>query len=307
MSPVTTMVADEMKKSSSTTLEQAKKAVSQRLGTSFDPVDDYIAAAKDGTDASAQQNAQRLHRIAQVTTRVMAQIENNVNQTDLDQAGITKAEFLARSARQIELLVSVIIDDVDATLSDPDFDADTVVDSPNYAVTPPIEDPTTSDPQPNEPPTDVVDPDPSGPVLADRLVEATSAGPFFMGSTTGLRPQEGAAATYLEIQESETLPDRYYYFTLDRMLETGSGSTGTLTQRETASKTVAGEVVPEPISSDLADLKVFEDSEHTLMTVYESFLGSINVTATDGDLAGTSFEGAIEINSSYMEVDLAGA
>ena len=79
VSPVTTMVADEMKKSASTTLEQAKQAVSQRLNTTFDPISDYVAAAKDSSNVSAQQNAERLHRIAQVTTRVMAEIENNVS------------------------------------------------------------------------------------------------------------------------------------------------------------------------------------------------------------------------------------
>lgn len=294
VSPVTTMVADEMKKSASTTLEQAKQAVSQRLNTTFDPISDYVAAAKDSSNVSAQQNAERLHRIAQVTTRVMAEIENNVSQTDLDQAGITMAEFLALAARQVELLVSVIINDVDATLGDPNFDPDAIVESPDYAVTPPIEDPTTGDPEPT----------PSGPLLSERLADTKSASPFFADSPTGLVEQENASATYYDIKEHPTMADRYYYLGHERTLTSGMDSSGSLVASEMASKGLAGDVVAEVIPPDMADLKIFDGSMHKLMTVPEKYLGQIDVNASAGDLFGATYENSIGVSASYQEVDL---
>ncbi|WP_166256342.1 hypothetical protein [Marinobacter salicampi] len=294
VSPVTTMVADEMKRSASTTLEQAKKAVSERLKTSFDPIADYVAAAKDSSNVSAQQNAERLHRIAQVTTRVMAEIENNITQSDLDQAGITMAEFLAMASRQVELLVSIIINDVDATLGNPNFDADEIVKSPDYALTPPIEDRPPSNPEPT----------PAGDVLSDRLATAKSASPFFTDSPSGSVAQPDASATYYEITEHPSMPDRYYYKAHERTLASGIDNSGSLAAWEMASKGPEGNVIAEIIPPDMANLKIFNGSMHREMGVPEKYLNGIDVSAEAGELFGIAFEGNIGITASYHEVDL---
>ena len=302
VSPISTMVADEMKRTGATSAVEAKRKISQQLGTSFDLTTDYVAAAKDGSNPTLQRNAERLHRIAQVTARVMAEIESNITQSDLDEAGITKADFLALASRQIELLVSVIVEDIDATLDDPNFDPDAIVESPEYAVETPIDD------GDGEPPTTGVDPvDPSD-QLSDRISEAVQASPFFRNTPSGVEALIGSEATYFDFQESETLPDRYYYLGLKRMLQTGNGNTGTLIQSEAASKLVDGQIVPEDIPADTARVQVFMNGTQSFKRINEAFLAEIDVTGQNGTLSGEIFPGlsspGLPITSSYAKIDL---
>ncbi|ERS85196.1 hypothetical protein Q667_17585 [Marinobacter sp. C1S70] len=267
----------------------------------MNPIKDYVEAAKNSADDSVKQNAERLHRIAQVTARVVAQIESNVSQTDLDEAGLTKAEFLALVSRQVELLVSVIVNDIEETLADPNFDPDSILEGPEYAVEPPIN---------NEPPTTEPNPGTGSDLLSERIAQAQDANPFYRQTPSGAQEVVGSNATYLEFAESDTLPDRYYFMGLKRQLET-SGTTGTpvLYQAQAASNGEAGSVAGEQIEPDLNRVLVFQEGRQNLIQVNDSYMSEITVSAeTNGTIAGITGRNTPEVAilSKYAMVDLSG-
>ena len=299
VSPVTTMVANEMK-NSSVTLERAKEIVAQRLNTSFDPVKNFIEAAKNSADDSEKQSAERLHRIAQVTARVMAQIESNVSQSDLDQAGLTMAEFLALASRQIEALISVIINDIDQTLGNPDFDPDSIVDSPDYTFEQPID---------NETPDTGETPDVTNNMLADRISKAEDANPFYRDTPSGEQAVIGSTATYLEFGQKPDLSHRFYFEALEREMTSADGQFAKLTQDQSASDYFNGQYVAKRISPDNIRIKFFENSEQVTTRIYKGYMSEIDVTAqTNGTLASTTgtHTPKVGILSKYAKVDLSG-
>lgn len=299
VSPVTTMVANEMK-NSSVSLERAKEIVAQRLNTSFDPVKNFIEAAKNSADDSEKQSAERLHRIAQVTARVMAQIESNVTQSDLDQAGLTMAEFLALASRQIEAVISVIVNDIDRTLGNPEFDPDSIVDGPDYTFEPPID---------NETPDTGETPDVTNDMLADRISEAEDANPFYRQTPSGEQAVIGSTATYLEFGQKPDLSHRFYFEALEREMSSADGQFAKLTQEQSASDYFNGQYVAKTIRPDATRVKFFQNSEQATTQIFKGYMSEIDVTAqTNGTLASTTGPNTPEVGilSKYVKVDLSG-
>ena len=300
VSPVTTMVASELKKGETVTLEQAKQAVAQRLGTTFDPFKDYIAG-KDSGDAAAQQNAERLHRIAQVTARIMAKVEKSITQTDLAQAGITKAEFLELASQAIAQLAPVIVLNVDQVDSSTEFDPDAIADLPDLDITGPSEPGDGSDGQTDTPSTDT---------LLDRLATATAGSPFFRETPSGLQAVEGGNTSYLNLIESDTSAGKYHLELLQRTLMSGSGNTGSIVTIEGASKAINGQVQVSLIEPEPNRVRVFLDGRHYIKTTASNYLDQLRVTATQaGSLDGEAYRGitgvpGLRIEADYSAIDL---
>jgi hypothetical protein len=293
------MVANEMKKTG-VELKRAKEIVAQRLKTSFDPIKDYIEAVKNGGDDSVKQNAERLHRIAQITARVTAELEGNVSKTDLDQAGLTKAEFLALVSRQIQTMVSMIINDVDGTFDDPSFEPDIILENPDYAVEPPID---------NESPDTGGTPDVTNDMLADRISKAEDANPFYRETPSGEQAVIGSTATYLEFGQRADLTHRFYFMGLEREMTSADGQFAKLTQEQSASDYFNGQYVAKTIRPDATRIKFFQNSEQVTTQIFKGYMSEIDVTAqTNGTLASTTGPHTPEVGilSKYAKVDLSG-
>ncbi|MCE2594487.1 hypothetical protein K6Y31_06640 [Motilimonas cestriensis] len=125
ISPISTLIQNEIDKGSS--LKVAQEAVKEKLGTTQDITKDYIEG-KESTELSAQDKAEfaSLHRIAQVTAKVIA------NNTD------TLKQVAQDNQISVEKLTSLIIEEVNKALknivqkvemaedSDEDFDSDSL-------------------------------------------------------------------------------------------------------------------------------------------------------------------------------------
>lgn len=299
VSPVTTMVANEMAKGSGQTLEQAKQAVASRLQTSFDVMGDYVAAAADGTDESAQQNAERLHRIAQVTARVSAQLEGQIDQASLDQLGLTKQEYLDLVLAQVEALLTVILTDVDATLGDDNFDPDAILETPDYDVSVPTPVPTPEDPSEPTPPT-------GGDTLSDRIAQADSANPFFRETPSGLQALADSKLHHTEFEANTVNPGSFHYVALQRWLQVGSDNTGFLSLSEYASRNQDTGVGSEFIPADTLNARIWANSSHGLETITEKFISGQDVTAEGANLSTDAYNAKLQTSASFTAVDLSG-
>lgn len=292
VSPITTMVADEIAKGGNTSLSKAKESVAQRLNTSFDVMDDFIAA-KEGSDPSTKQNAERLHRVAQVTARLAAEIESQINQSDLDQLGMTKSELLSMISTQIENLVSFILNDVDQSLADENFDPDSLLESPNYDVTPPSID------EPNEP----VDP-PAMDSLADRVAAAVPANPFFSDTPNGSEAVTGERVHYLDFFADSMVEGRFFYFGVEQWLQTGSGDSGFVQVNEYASRQKTDGVGAEYIPADTSDVRIYHNGTQTAVTIADNFLAAQEVKASGPSLSVAAYDGIIDTTAEFVGIDL---
>ncbi|WP_026084393.1 MULTISPECIES: hypothetical protein [unclassified Vibrio] len=80
ISPLTTLIQNEIESGSS--LEEAKTAIQEKLGTTLDLTQDYIEAKNNNDLADAQKAAfENLHRVAQVTASVMAENTDALSET----------------------------------------------------------------------------------------------------------------------------------------------------------------------------------------------------------------------------------
>ncbi|ERS85194.1 hypothetical protein Q667_17575 [Marinobacter sp. C1S70] len=127
VSPMSTLLADEMRATGATSAIEAKNKILRQLGVTFDLTSDFVAASKDDSSPGVQREAQKLHRMAQVFALVMAEFEDGANQSVLDQAGLTKAEFLDQVTDQLNGLIPSIVSDVAEAPNGPDFDPGSLV------------------------------------------------------------------------------------------------------------------------------------------------------------------------------------
>lgn len=151
VSPMSTLLADEMRATGATSAIEAKNKILRQLGVTFDLTSDFVAASKDDSNPGVQREAQKLHRMAQVIARVMAEFEDSANQSVLDQAGLTKAEFLDLVTDQLNGLIPSIVSDVAEAPNGPDFDPGSIV--AKYNLQSPLDDQPDS-PVPEQPGAD---------------------------------------------------------------------------------------------------------------------------------------------------------
>lgn len=300
VSPVTTMVTTAMTDDTAKALELAKKAVAERLGSSFDPMADYVAAKQSGNETE-KQNAERLHRIAQVTARMMAKIEKGVDQSELDKAGMTKAEFLDLASNALNRIAPLIAMQVDETMGNPDFDPDQIADAPELDIDAPVD--------PDEPPA-INEPSPSNDALADRVDAATPGNPYFQETANGLEAVTGGSATYLNFTKSETEEGQYQMEAVERRLAQGSGDTGVLSAMAGETRDIDGTVTLRPIEPTVNRVRMFLGGEHIPRMINDSHLASVYVKAVAaGSLTGAAYpsmsdEAGAGVQFEYSQVDL---
>lgn len=291
ISPVTTMVNNEMTKGGGKTLDQAKEAVAQRLQTSFDVMGDYVAAATNDTDPSSQQSAARLHRIAQVTARVAAQIEGAVDQSVLDQLDMTMKEYLDLVSAQVETLLAAILTGIDAGLSNPDFNPDDILGDIELEdpTTPPVAPPTTTD------------------ALADRMSEASPANPFYRQTPSGIQPIIDEPIITLEFQEHSTLPGRYYYLGLESSVLFGDPGGDTISTNEIAPKLADGgqhPTYPDIIPAENIHVLLWAGGAQQFETIEKQMIGTQVATPTPYGYTTSAYNDSILTTADYTAIDL---
>jgi hypothetical protein len=294
VSPITTLVADEMDRNSST-LAQAKQAVSQSLNTSFDVMADFIAAGEGDANGTVKQNAERLHRIAQVTARISAEVESQVNQSDLDQLQITRKELLTLISTQIKALMPILLADIEESLDNPEFDPDQFLDSPEYDVAPPsVESPDTGSTPGNDA------------ELADRLLTAIPSSPFFAITPSGDQGIQSSRTNVFDFAANPQVNGTFYLRALQRSLEATEGEFGRLAFGETASRNTGDGLVMDVVPPDTADVKIWANGQHQLEVIAGGYLAEQNVTSDGATYYGSSYNGAINTTSTLMQISLEG-
>ncbi|WP_323750990.1 hypothetical protein [Marinobacter sp.] len=286
VSPITTMVLNEMDDGQS--LEQAKQTVADRLGTTLDPMDDFLAA-KESTDQSVADNAERLHRIAQVTARIAAQVESQTTQSDLDALGLTKAELIELINQQIETLLPALLIDIDGSLADGTFDPDLVVENGDYEVTPP----TTENPGPIDPPEEF-------PELDQRIANATADSPFLDWSTGSPQGNGEGSANYLKFESATN--GQFIYDGIQQEVLFGSEDSATVSSREFFPRLDSTGITTEIgfISSDNSNVFLYQNGEFTGETVEDNLIGFREVGSVKGNFSGFEpSEKGTEVSSAY--------
>ncbi|MGF1847512.1 hypothetical protein [Vibrio lentus] len=112
ISPLTTLIQNEIESGSS--LEEAKTAIQEKLGTTLDLTQDYIEAKNNNDLADAQKAAfENLHRVAQVTASVMAENTDALSETAAG-AGISVEALTALINEEITRVLEEVVKNIEA-------------------------------------------------------------------------------------------------------------------------------------------------------------------------------------------------
>ena len=304
VSPITTMVSDELE--GGATLEQAKQTVSTRLKTTFDPMEDFLAA-KASTDATVAQNAERLHRIAQVTARIAAQVEAETDQSDLDTLGITKSELIGLINTQIEILLPTILSDVDSSLGEEAFDPDTLTEKPEYEVAAPTPD------EPNNGGGDSLNN--TFTELNARFENAASDSPFFDPvESGGTSVNVEAKINYFDFTALQS--GQLYYGALQTSVIFEQSPGAALSNQEffPLFNSTGDSTVREFISADNSNMFVFDQASGAFKeeTIEDNMIGFLNAVpgslsgSPDGSVLGSAYNDTIQTYAQYISFSLAG-
>jgi hypothetical protein len=307
VSPITTMVVDELENDATLTLEQAKARIADRLDTSIDVMSDFIAAKENG-DETTRQNAERLHRVAQVTARIAAQIEAQTDQSDLDTLGITKQEFMELVAQQIEVLIPLLLIDIDNSLGDETFDPDQIVDNGDYDITPPGEEPPTNEP---------VDPLEDFPELEQRLAAATADSPFLTWNNGTPEANFEGSTNYLKFEPVGN--GKAIYEGVQKVVQYGETDFAAVAGQEFFPRFDTSGVTTEKgfISADNSNVFIYMNGQWNGETVEDNLIGFKQVTSIKSSFSGfepsekgtegsSAYNGHIMSDATYARFDLSG-
>ncbi|ROR18318.1 hypothetical protein EDB67_11944 [Vibrio crassostreae] len=112
ISPLTTLIQNEIESGSS--LEEAKTAIQEKLGTTLDLTQDYIEAKNNNDLADAQKAAfENLHRVAQVTASVMAENTDALSETAVG-AGISVEALTALINEEVTRVLEEVVKNIEA-------------------------------------------------------------------------------------------------------------------------------------------------------------------------------------------------
>ncbi|MFA0378540.1 hypothetical protein [Vibrio sp. 10N.222.54.A3] len=112
ISPLTTLIQNEIESGSS--LEEAKTAIQEKLGTNLDLTQDYIEAKNNNDLADAQKAAfENLHRVAQVTASVMAENTDALSETAAG-AGISVEALTALINEEVTRVLEEVVKNIEA-------------------------------------------------------------------------------------------------------------------------------------------------------------------------------------------------
>ncbi|OMO29072.1 hypothetical protein [Vibrio lentus] len=112
ISPLTTLIQNEIESGSS--LEEAKTAIQEKLGTTLDLTQDYIEAKNNNDLADAQKAAfENLHRVAQVTASVMAENTDALSETAAG-AGISVEALTALINEEVTRVLEEVVKNIEA-------------------------------------------------------------------------------------------------------------------------------------------------------------------------------------------------
>ncbi|WP_210446606.1 hypothetical protein [Vibrio crassostreae] len=112
ISPLTTLIQNEIENGSS--LEEAKTAIQEKLGTTLDLTQDYIEAKNNNDLADAQKAAfENLHRVAQVTASVMAENTDALSETAAG-AGISVEALTALINEEVTRVLEEVVKNIEA-------------------------------------------------------------------------------------------------------------------------------------------------------------------------------------------------
>ncbi|MCF7494491.1 hypothetical protein L3V35_05435 [Vibrio sp. L5-1] len=112
ISPLTTLIQNEIESGSS--LEEAKTAIQEKLGTTLDLTQDYIEAKNNNDLADSQKAAfENLHRVAQVTASVMAENTDALSETAAG-AGISVEALTALIAEEVTRVLDEVVKNIEA-------------------------------------------------------------------------------------------------------------------------------------------------------------------------------------------------
>ncbi|WP_061037700.1 hypothetical protein [Vibrio coralliirubri] len=112
ISPLTTLIQNEIESGSS--LEEAKTAIQEKLGTALDLTQDYIEAKNNNDLADSQKAAfESLHRVAQVTASVMAENTDALSETAAG-AGISVEALTALINEEVTRVLDEVVKNIEA-------------------------------------------------------------------------------------------------------------------------------------------------------------------------------------------------
>ncbi|MGR5000402.1 hypothetical protein [Vibrio celticus] len=112
ISPLTTLIQNEIESGSS--LEEAKTAIQEKLGTTLDLTQDYIEAKNNNDLADSQKAAfENLHRVAQVTASVMAENTDALSETAAG-AGISVEALTALINEEVTRVLDEVVKNIEA-------------------------------------------------------------------------------------------------------------------------------------------------------------------------------------------------
>ena len=112
ISPLTTLIQNEIESGSS--LEEAKTAIQEKLGTTLDLTQDYIEAKNNNDLADSQKAAfENLHRVAQVTASVMAENTDALSETAAG-AGISVEALTALINEEVTRVLEEVVKNIEA-------------------------------------------------------------------------------------------------------------------------------------------------------------------------------------------------
>ncbi len=107
VSPLSTMVQSHLEENKGAKLEDAEKEIKKKLGTEFDPKQDYVAGKnKDGVSDADKAEFKRLHKVAQVTAKVLA---NNMEKLETVASANPGLEIKAL----VEMIVAQVLNSLD--------------------------------------------------------------------------------------------------------------------------------------------------------------------------------------------------
>ncbi|CZF78085.1 hypothetical protein GCE9029_00610 [Grimontia celer] len=121
ISPITTLIQNEIEKGA--TLEESVVLVKAQLGTDADITSDYIEGKSSDTQ---QAEFERLHKVAQVTARVIATKLDELK-NDATNNGVSNADLINVINEEVSKVVSDIVNDVSNVVGD--FDPDAVANT----------------------------------------------------------------------------------------------------------------------------------------------------------------------------------
>jgi hypothetical protein len=179
VSPLSTLVENEVNRLPSGNRDEAVRNIAGKLGTDVDILENYLDPPADATPTEdAEYN--RLGRIVSVVNELATEIDSSI--TDQDRENLSDSEVDQRIFSQIADGLEQITEDVNrSTVEQPssnDFDSRTLVQSPEY------EDLTN--------PLDLSESTPTLTELESRIAGATASAPFFERRGFETFPVQGA-------------------------------------------------------------------------------------------------------------------